>query len=457
MLGPCGQAWGGAVKVPGPPGSSPAQEGEEEFVMRLLFRRVFAFCLFVAIAASSPARAGSLPTITEAHRIAWTGTPALPLSAHFGATMAMEDATPLVSWALIGAPHEGAAQLVSIGSTSPLWTTQAAFSPTTSQALPVAIDGYPLHALLDPGGTTTSIYQTNTGALLVSGIGGGAVTALAKSVGILAVGQPDYLGGFGRVRIYEMACGGCPWLHAKTFVGPFGSRLGQVLAIDGSVLVAGAPTEGENGAVHVYARAAEWIELQVIDSPAANQSLANFGAALALDGDLLAIGAPRLDRTTAPAPLTDAGGVYIYEVITFPFLEFDFQALLRPSEVADHDWFGFSVDVMRQTSGGVELAAGAPGDDVGANNAGAVYRYLRGRDPDATSWRQSSRLVNSQPVDFEQLGSTVALGQFGVLAGAPFGQFGGDATSGLVLFFDQRLFSDGFESGDTSAWDAVVP
>lgn len=414
--------------------------------------------LLVAVLASSAAHGGTTPpTLTETQRLAWDQSPALPGGAHFGATLASYDDASGTSLVFIGAPEEGAAQVYGKSALLPAWGSQVTLQPTTSQLLPVACDGFPLYAALDPGGATTSIIQANTGDVLLSGISGGPVASMAKTVGRLAIGQPDYLGGFGRVRIYEQACAGCPWAHAQSFVGPFGSRLGESLDIDGLVLVAGAPNEGDNGAVHIYARAAEWVELQVIDSPASGQTQAAFGKSLALDGDILAIGSPYLDRITPPPALTNAGGVYVYEVTTFPFLEFEIQALLRPPALTHQDWFGSSVDLMQLASGGVELVGGAPGDDGEADRSGAVYRYLRTRDPDATAWRLESRLVDGQAVALGSLGSTVAVGRYGILAGAPDGEDAVGGNSGVVLFFTTRIFADGFESGDTSAWSAVLP
>lgn len=400
--------------------------------------------------------AAAVETRTESETLFWEHTPALPLASAFGATLALEDTAAGTAFAFVGAPGVGAAQLYELGLDETIWGTHTTLFPTTNQYLPLAIDGFPLYAALDAGGATTSIVRADTGQALVSGISGAGVESLVKSGSTLAFGQPDFFGGSGRVRIYEQNGAGT-WVHAETFVGGFGDRLGEALAADGPVVVAGASNEGDNGAVHVYARTTSWIELQEILSPAAGQSDAGFGWAVALDGDLLAIGSPRLDRTTAPGALTNAEGVYVYEVVTLPFLLFELQALLRPPGVNDHDWFGSSVDLVEQSSGAVELAAGAPGDDSGANNSGAVYRYLRTGNPHASSWHPVTRMVNSQPVDLEQLGTTVALGQAGVLAGAPFGSFGAGATSGLVLFFDARIFADGFESGDLSAWDTVVP
>ena len=425
----------------------------------MLVNRSPALALALTLAASlfltRPVEAGTVPTLLANQVLLWDDPTPLPPSGEFGATLAATDGADGSLFVLVGAPNAGAAQLFELPPGTNLWTSHPPIQPTSPQKMPVALDFYALYAGLDPGGATTSIRRTD-GQAQVSGIDGAPVSALVTSGTTLAIGQPDYFGGSGRVRIYEQT-GPNAWVHAKTFVGGFPDRLGSSLAIDGPVIVAGAPGRGDNGAVYAFARATSWIELQVIDSPAAGQTEAGFGWAVALDGDLLAIGSPYLDRTTAPGELVDAGGVYVYEVITFPFLEFDYQALLRPPGLNHGDRFGQSVDLAASATGGVELVAGAPGEDNSGPNTGAVYRYLRTSHPHASSWHLVSRLVNFDPLDEESLGQTVALGEAGVFAGAPSGLVGEDVSEGRVLFFDFRLFADGFESGDTSAWTESFP
>ncbi len=413
------------------------------------------FSLALVVSTMPEAHAGTVPTRTEDQTLLWDYLTELPPGPAFGATLALADTPDASSIAIVGAPQAGAAQRFSLGPGATSWVSHPPILPTAPQYLPVTAGFYLLYAMLDSGGATTSLRHADSGQVEVSGIDGGWVWALVMDGTTLAIGQPDFFGGSGRVRIYEQQSPGS-WMLAKTFVGGFADQLGRGLAIDGPVIVAGAPGRGDNGAVHVYARAGSWIELQEIVSPASSQTGADFGWAVALDGDLLAVGSPYLDRTTAPGALTDAGGGYVYEVVTLPFLEFELQALLRPAEATDHDWFGWSVDLAASPTGSVELVAGAIGEDDGGVNAGAVYRYLRTGNPHASSWHLVHRLKRSEPLDYDQLGTTVALGAAGVLAGAPY-TTEHPGTPGAVLFFGNRIFADGFESGDTSAWTETFP
>lgn len=436
--------------------------------MRLVSRLLPTATLAALLLPARAAEAGSVPIQTEDQKIAWN-FPAVPLppEAHFGATLALGESEPDTALAFIGAPDGPGGQRLELGPDDSVWSVQSTLVGGSPEPLAVDVDGAVYVALLDTGGATTSIRRLgDTGPPLVSGIGGGPVRSLVihrtrpgsgqPDIAFLAFGQPDFFGEAGRVRIYEQTSAGS-WVHAQTFAGAFGSRLGTSLAADERRLVAGAPKRGDNGAVHAFTRATSWIELQVINSPASGQTGAAFGAAVALDGGHLAVGSPFLNRNTPPPALIDAGGVYIYDALTFPFLQYQIQALLRPPGLTHYDWFGASVDVLVRTPELVEMVAGAPGDDDGAANSGAVYRYQRQGLPTAANWQLLTQMVHSAPVDLEQLGTTVALGAIGVLAGAPFGNFGRNGTPGLVLFFDARMAQDGVKSGDTSAWSVVEP
>lgn len=416
--------------------------------------RTTAWSLVLAALVVFQVHAGTIPTLTEAQVLTWDSTTALPSGAGFGAKIAVGKAATGTAFAVISAPGAGTAQLFVLGTFATLWQSVPPIQPpSTSQGLPVAFDAYAVYAALEPGGTTSSIRRADTNFELLSGIEG-ELQALAMSGNTLVIGDPSFFGNSGRVRIYERNAAG-NWFLAKTFAGTFGSQLGFSLAVDGPIVAAGAFHQGANGAVHVYGRAETWIELQEILSPASGQSEAWFGFSVALDGDLLAVGSPLLDRNTPPPALSNAGGVYVYEVLTPPFLEFELQALLRPPELTHGDNFGTGVDIAEPVPGKPELLAGSPGEDAGGVfNAGAVYRYLRSGEPDAASWHLVSRMARSVPGETDSLGYSVGFWDGGVLAGAPFPQT--DHT-GSVLFFDARLFSDGFESGDTSAWTSVVP
>ncbi len=101
------------------------------------------------------------------------------------------------------------------------------------------------------------------------------------------------------------------------------------------------------------------------------------------------------------------------------------------------------------------MLIGAP--FVGAQFDGAVY--VIGRQ--GYSWAESHRLTASDGGTAlnDYLGTAVALTGELAMAGAN-GVHGSVSYGGAVYVYDDLiddLFSDGFESGDTSAWSATTP
>jgi hypothetical protein len=294
----------------------------------------------------------------------------------------------------------------------------------------------------------SSVFAEND--ILLYDIPGGAIGAVARDGDVLVVGQPDYEGG-GLVRIYEID-GEDSFVLRATFFGGSGDRLGDSVAVEGAVVVAGAPGDAPNGTVRVYVDVDPWVELQQVDSPAFSQTGARFGASVALAGDFLAIGSPEVDRVTSPGARTDVGAVYVYE---FEFLGFELSTLLRPAGAADDDGVGTSIALHDFGARGLVLAIGTPGEDVDGADEGAVHVFRSA----GAGWSHAARLVDGNGADGDALGTAVAIGELGVLAGAPFADANGVVDQGAVLYFDELLpvFIDDFENAGTGAWSDVQP
>ncbi len=125
-------------------------------------------------------------------------------------------------------------------------------------------------------------------------------TALAIDDGTLLVGAPDSSGsaeGFdsGIIYIYRETATGltevaalCPSDSATD------DNFGEAIALSGTRLAVGAPRQGSsNGAVYLYEQSvAGWVEVKKISSETGADSIF-FGNALALSGDVLAVGVSR--------------------------------------------------------------------------------------------------------------------------------------------------------------------
>jgi hypothetical protein len=417
-------------------------------------RPLFALVLFAALAARPGA---AQPPAFQVLAWAFQETHPLPPSSHFGDRLALQRDGDLL---LVAAPDGGVRSRHHF-SDSTGWTSGV---PTfsTPQFFELAGDSGGVAYTLDQGDGTTDIRrQLPSGAVetVLEGITG-FVTAIAKEGGRLAVGEAAHAAGAGRVRVYELE----PILGfvlRATFVGTSGAALGRSLALDGALLAAGAPGEGDCGAVHVFAEvmsstAAEtgptWIDLQTIDCPSASQVDADFGQSVALSGDLLAVGAPRLDRPN-PGGGPDFGGIYTFRPNG---LLFELETFLRPSEADEGDRFGSSVALFRLAgSPNVALFAGSPFEDGANVDSGATYLYLDWGD----AWKKQLRLAPEFAESDARLGAQVAIGAMGVVAGVPRNDGNGVGDQGVVFAWNGvvPLFYDGFGRGDSSAWTGEVP
>lgn len=137
-----------------------------------------------------------------------------------------------------------------------------------------------------------------------------------------------------------------------------------------------------------------------------------FGASLDLDGDRLAIGAPRADD--------DAGGTgAVYVFVRAESGGWNLEAKLVADESQPGDRLGQSVALD-----GDRLVAGAPYADIAGADAGAAFVFVRGAGGE---WTEEGVLVDDAAEAGAQLGSAVDLDGDRVVAGAPLGAAGGAA------------------------------
>jgi hypothetical protein len=142
-------------------------------------------------------------------------------------------------------------------------------------------------------------------------------------------------------------------------------HFGWSVAISGSTVVVGAPSEGAGstraGSAYIF-DAATGTLLWTLNNPTpANGDL--FGASVGVSGSTVVVGAYH-DDTGA----TDSGSVYVFDLATGTLL----RTLSNPTPGAN-DYFGCSVALS-----GTMLAVGAYGDDTRGTNLGSVYLF----DPD---------------------------------------------------------------------------
>lgn len=276
-------------------------------------------------------------------------------------------------------------------------------------------------------------------------------SSVAMSGGFAIVGAPgsrDYGREF--IPAYVLRRVGWTWIHDAALVpeavSPW-SHLGGSVAIDGDVLVVGAPNDGHSepyendgyGAAYVYRfiGGAGWIEeAKLTASDAVPWNF--FGSSVAVRGDVILVGAkahPRADgnrkgsvyvfvregaawvERSALTPSETEGVVGFGEWVSFDGVQavmgvpgygcvglppndckgaayvfrldggdWNEDAKITVEDIAPYALFGMAVAIR-----GDLLVVGAPGDDEVGNDSGAAYVFRRETD----AWVQEARLIGS--------------------------------------------------------------
>ncbi len=211
-------------------------------------------------------------------------------------------------------------------------------------------------------------------------------------------------------------------------------EFGWWVAISGDTAVVGAPGRetqpgGSNGAVFVFVlTAAGWTQQEELTAPD-GLNLDSFGAAVAISGNTLVVGAPGHD----PGGKPDAGAAYVF-VRNGTSWTASPPVKLVPSNVVAGDGFGQAVAI----SGDV-IVVGAPHSGSGGAAAGQAYIFVRSGGS-WTQWTQTKTLTGgTAAAPGDAFGYAVAISDSGsvktVAVGAPFFP-APPAGVGLVHVFD---------------------
>lgn len=221
------------------------------------------------------------------------------------------------------------------------------------------------------------------------------------------------------------------FVHPEDFSS--GNQFGWSVALSGDVLAVGANLERgagtgvgadpasvgapNAGAVYVYRRTgSDWSAPPVYIKPSNTGGGDQFGYAVALDGDTLAVAAPFEDSDAtgvggngASNAALNSGAVYVF---SFDGADWTEQAYIKASNTAAHDAFGMGLALDGDTlavpapqSGSVEADTAAAPGDTSAARAGAVYVFTR----DGADWAQQAYLRASNAEAGDHFGSGIAL------------------------------------------------
>jgi len=299
------------------------------------------------------------------------------------------------------------------------------------------------------------------------GSAGGHFGASLATDGVhVVVGSPDDSGqafASGRCDVFVQGSGG--WKHAAHFPSPTGEmtgRFGRALAMDGDVIVVGwSQAEGSfpnQGRADLYFLSTQhehtgWHHGAVLHSPAPTHG-GMFGASVGIDGDLIAVGAPR--EWTGRGAMERTGQLHLWRVNRVGALRVRFaESIAPPQSVCD------IAGAIRPEAFGMSLALRGPLLAVGATEACALDTsghdsvVLEGSgcvhvlDRSGGSWVATARLQSPQPVAEVHDGWGVAISAQPQpwIAAARLGDLEQTAGPGRVLIFTATRAAEDLNGG----------
>ncbi len=211
-----------------------------------------------------------------------------------------------------------------------------------------------------------------------------------------------------------------------------GDRFGEAIAMSDDYIVFGAPggdVESVSNAGRAYVYDAHTNQLiYELQSPAPGAS-DEFGAALTIDGDLIAVGARNDDQF-----ITDGGAVFLFDAATGALVD-----TLFPESPGEFDRFGFSI-AMNDSY----ICVGLANDNEAGTNVGSVEVF------DRNTRVRLGKLLPEDPSDIRGFGARSAISGQTLAISASSSNLGG-TDRGAVFAFDlstmtQQYFVQGSDT-----------
>jgi hypothetical protein len=245
--------------------------------------------------------------------------------------------------------------------------------------------------------------------------------------GVLAVvGAPDDDDAGSRSgSAYVYRFDGTSWNQEQKLVAPDAAasdRFGWSVGISGDTIAIGAKfdddTIGDSGSAYVFRVSGTTWSMEQKLNATVPASIAQFGDAIAIDGDTVVVGAWQDDSlgffTGAAFVFRRVGTVWSQE-----------QKLIA-SDAADFRWFGRSVGVV-----GDLIAVGAYGDDAGGSDAGAAYVFRFG----GATWTEEQKLTASDATSNDRMGWSIGVHPEVIVVGADSADNGAALGAGAVYVY----------------------
>ncbi|MGD2111537.1 MAG: FG-GAP repeat protein [Phycisphaerae bacterium] len=229
-------------------------------------------------------------------------------------------------------------------------------------------------------------------------------SAVDMSGNHIVVGDPeasvDFINHAGKVYIYEGD--GANRALSATLTAPVPGEydwFGAAVAIDGDLLVVGAPADDfqlhHEGAAYIFRKTGEtWVNEASLDSGIPNP-WDMFGLSVAAQADRVAIG----------NPFSSSVNVYRYETGSWAL-----EAELMGSDFGVVGSFGFSVSFS-----GDRLVVGHPLDNHTGSDSGSAYVFRRA----GTVWTEEAKLTASDASPVDRFGHDVDMDGTRIVIGTP--------------------------------------
>ncbi|MDH5596820.1 MAG: FG-GAP repeat protein [Candidatus Peregrinibacteria bacterium] len=199
---------------------------------------------------------------------------------------------------------------------------------------------------------------------------------------------------------YVFAFDGNSWFEEAKFVGSsYNAQLGSSVAISGSRIVAGAPSENSRrGAAYVFAHdGTSWSQEETLLS-SSPQTYYYFGTSVDISGSRIVVGEPSASSRRGAAYVFDHNGS-----------SWTSQARLTASDGYYSDYLGQAVAVE-----GDVVLAGAYRDDDAGSSSGSTYVFA----PNGSSWAQVNKLVAPDGHGSQYFAYSLGLGGGSAIVGA---------------------------------------